>query len=59
MENNFSSAISMMPIGYSISARCYIFEDGIETEIASLRQVGISTIDEALSLLNIFVQNNK
>ena len=59
MEKKFSSAISMMPIGYSISARCYIVEDGLNVELASLRKIGISTIDEALSLLNIFVQNNK
>ncbi len=49
----------MMPIGYSISARCYTVEDGLEVELASLRKVGMSTIDEALSLLNTFIQNNK
>lgn len=59
MEKKFNSAISMMPIGYSISARCYILQEGVETELASLRKVGILTIDEALSLLITFVQNNK
>jgi hypothetical protein len=59
METKFSSAISIMPTGYSISARCYILQEGVETELASLRKVGILTIDEALSLLNTFVQNNK